>query len=52
MGDVVRRFYYREEPGDMIAAALGIETSALRKRLERARDTLRTCLDRKIPNPI
>jgi DNA-directed RNA polymerase specialized sigma24 family protein len=33
-----------------IAAALGIETSAFRKRLERARDALRHCLDRKIPN--
>jgi RNA polymerase sigma-70 factor (ECF subfamily) len=50
MGEVVRRYYYREEPGEKIAAALGIETSALRKRLERARDALRTCLDRKIPN--
>jgi RNA polymerase sigma factor CnrH len=50
MSDAVRRFYYLEEPGERIAAALGIETSAFRKRLERARDALRHCLDRKIPN--
>jgi RNA polymerase sigma-70 factor (ECF subfamily) len=50
MGDVVKRFYYLEEPGEMIATTLGIETSTLRKRLERARDSIRTCLDRKIPN--
>jgi RNA polymerase sigma-70 factor (ECF subfamily) len=50
MNEVVQRFYYHEEPGETIAVALGIETSALRKRLERARDALRTCLDRKIPN--
>lgn len=50
MHEIVRRFYYHEESGEMIAAALGIETSAIRKRLERARDALRACLDRKIPN--
>ena len=50
VGDMVRRFYYLEESGETIATALGIETNTLRKRLERARDALRTCLDRKIPN--
>jgi RNA polymerase sigma-70 factor (ECF subfamily) len=50
MGEAVRRFYYLEEPGERIATALGIDTSTFRKRLERARHALRTCLDRKIPN--
>ena len=50
MGDAVRRFYYLEEAGDAIAAALGIDSTTLRKRLQRAREALRDCLDRKIPN--
>lgn len=51
MGEVVNRYYYLEETGETIASALGIESGTLRKRLERARDALRNCLDRKIPNP-
>ena len=51
MGEAVRRFYYREEPGEKIASALGIDTATLRKRLERARHALRSCLDRKLPTP-
>ena len=50
MSEAVRRFYYLEEPGENIATALGIDASTFRKRLERARHALRTCLDRKIPN--
>jgi len=52
MGDAVRRFYYQEEPGDTIAQQLGIDATTLRKRLQRAREVLRICLDRKLPNPI
>jgi RNA polymerase sigma-70 factor (ECF subfamily) len=51
MGDAVRRFYYQEEPGETIARQLGIDATTLRKRLQRAREALRTCLDRKLPNP-
>ena len=51
MGEAVRRFYYREEPGEKIASALGIDTATLRKRLERARHALRSCLDRKLLTP-
>jgi len=50
MGETVRRFYYLDEPGDSIAAALGIAAATFRKRLQRAREALRDCLDRKIPN--
>lgn len=44
----IRRFYYLEQPGETIAAALGIDAAALRKRLQRARHALRDCLDRKL----
>jgi RNA polymerase sigma-70 factor (ECF subfamily) len=47
MGAAVRRFYYHDEPGDALAASLGIDSAALRKRLQRARQALRDCLDRK-----
>lgn len=50
MSEVVRRFYYSEESGEKIAGLMGIEPGALRKRLERAREALRSCIDRKIPN--
>jgi RNA polymerase sigma factor (sigma-70 family) len=50
MGDAVNRFYYREQSADSIAAALGIDAATLRKRLQRAREALRACLDRKLPN--
>jgi len=46
----VHRFYDLEEPGEIIAAALGIDASTFRKRLERARHALRNCLNRKNPN--
>lgn len=48
MGEVVRRYYYRDEPGEKIATSLGIDTATLRKRLQRARHALRACLDRKL----
>lgn len=49
-GDAVRRFYYLEESGETIAATLGIDIATFRKRLQRARHALRSCLDRKFPN--
>ena len=48
-GEAVRRFYYKDEPGESIATALGIDAATLRKRLQRAREALRDCLDRKLP---
>jgi RNA polymerase sigma factor CnrH len=48
MSDVVQRFYYRREDGETTATALGIDPAALRKRLQRAREMLRQCLDRKL----
>ena len=48
MAEAVRRFYYQNESGDGLAAALGIDAAALRKRLQRAREALRDCLDRKL----
>lgn len=48
LSDVVQRFYYRREDGQNAAAALGIDPAALRKRLQRARELLRQCLDRKL----
>ena len=51
LNDSVRRFYYQEEPGETIAATLGIDIATFRKRLQRARQTLRTCLDHKLPTP-
>jgi RNA polymerase sigma factor (sigma-70 family) len=51
MSEAVQRFYYREEPGERIATALGIDTTTFRKRLERARHVLRACLDRKLLTP-
>jgi RNA polymerase sigma-70 factor (ECF subfamily) len=47
MAAAVRRFYYLEEAGDALAASLGIDSATLRKRLQRARQALRDCLDRK-----
>jgi RNA polymerase sigma-70 factor (ECF subfamily) len=50
MGEAVNRFYYREQAADAIASSLGIDAATLRKRLQRAREALRTCLERKLPN--
>jgi RNA polymerase sigma-70 factor (ECF subfamily) len=51
LGVAVSRYYYQDLPGDSIATALGIDTAALRKRLQRAREALRNCLDHKIIHP-
>jgi RNA polymerase sigma-70 factor (ECF subfamily) len=51
MGVAVRRFYYQNEPGETISDSLGIDAATLRKRLQRARQSLRDCLDRKTSNP-
>ena len=47
MREAVQRFYYQEEPGETLASSLGIGAAALRKRLQRARESLRDCLERK-----
>jgi RNA polymerase sigma-70 factor (ECF subfamily) len=49
MNDAVQRFYYQEEPADAIAQTLGVDAATFRKRLQRAREALRACLDRKLP---
>ncbi|MEI6176932.1 MAG: RNA polymerase sigma factor [Verrucomicrobiota bacterium] len=49
MNDAVQRFYYQEEPAENIAQTLGVDAATLRKRLQRAREALRACLDRKLP---
>jgi len=51
MAEAVNSYYYQDQPGDSIATTLGIDTATLRKRLQRAREALRDCLDRKITNP-
>jgi RNA polymerase sigma factor (sigma-70 family) len=48
LGEPVRRFYYHDEPGGTVATALGLDAATLRKRLQRAREALRDCLDRKL----
>ncbi len=49
MGEPVRKYYYLEETSETIADALGIDATTLRKRLQRARQALRACIDRKLP---
>jgi len=49
MRQPIRRFYYHDESGDQLASALGIAPPTLRKRLQRARQLLRDCLDQKLP---
>lgn len=51
MGEAIRRFYYKEEAGEILARELAIDATTLRKRLQRAREVLRGCLERKLPNP-
>lgn len=48
LGEPVRRFYYENESGEGIAASLGLDPANLRKRLQRAREALRDCLDHKL----
>jgi len=50
MHEVVDRYYYRDEPSGTIASALEIGAAALRKRLQRAREALRDCLEHKTAN--
>jgi RNA polymerase sigma-70 factor (ECF subfamily) len=51
MGDAVNRFYYEDQAADAIAAVLGIDAATLRKRLQRAREALHACLERKLSTP-
>ena len=44
----VDAYYYKHEHGDEAAAELGASPAALRKRLQRARQMLRDCLDNKL----
>lgn len=48
LGEPIRRFYYEDEPGEDIATGLGLDPATLRKRLQRAREALRDCLDHKL----
>lgn len=48
MHQAIRRFYYQGESGETLAASLAIDATTLRKRLQRARQALRDCLDHKI----
>lgn len=49
-GEAVKLFYYQDQEGPEAAKTLGIDVTTFRKRLQRARQALRTCLDRKLPN--
>lgn len=44
LSEAVKAFYYDEQSGEEAAAALHLQSSTLRKRLERARSGLRDCL--------
>lgn len=46
--EAVDAYYYLHQHGDEAAAALGASPAALRKRLQRARQLLRDCLERKL----
>ncbi|MES2995456.1 MAG: RNA polymerase sigma factor [Verrucomicrobiota bacterium] len=45
LAQAVREYYFRADDGDTAAEALGIPPATLRKRLERARQALRQCLE-------
>lgn len=49
MHEAVHRFYYQDTPGESVAESLGIDPATLRKRLQRSREALRECLERKLP---
>ncbi len=46
--ETVIEFYYNERNGDEVAEKLGVAPAAIRKRLQRARDLLKACVDRKM----
>ena len=46
--EAIDAYYYLHQHGDEAAAALGASPAALRKRLQRARQLLRDCLERKL----
>ncbi len=51
LGEAVNHYYYQDQPGDSVATTLGIDAATLRKRLQRAREALRNCLDKKTTHP-
>lgn len=50
--EAVDAYYYKHEHGEQAAADLGASPAALRKRLQRARQLLRDCLDHKLGMPL
>ncbi len=46
--ETVNEFYYNDQNGEEVAEALGVSPAAIRKRLQRARELLKACVDRKI----
>lgn len=52
LSEAVRTFYLRDQSGEQAAETLGISPASLRKRLERAREQLHSCISRKTqPQP-
>lgn len=49
LSDAVKSFYYDDNSGEEAAQALHVQSATLRKRLERARTSLRTCLSSVAP---
>ncbi|MEM7698003.1 MAG: RNA polymerase sigma factor [Verrucomicrobiota bacterium] len=49
--DAVQACYYEGRTGDEASLTLGIAPAAVRKRLQRARNLLKVCLDRKLDSP-
>ncbi len=48
LGEAVEACYYRGETSEEAAERLGIAPAAIRKRLQRARDLLRDCVEKKM----
>ena len=46
--ETVRAFYYEGKSGDEVSESLGIAPAATRKRLQRARDLLKKCVDNRL----
>ncbi len=51
LSDAVKSFYYDDNSSAEAAEALHVQSATLRKRLERARSNLRTCLQSAAPAP-